>query len=101
MVMTLKNTIAQLTNERDAALLKAECNANNNLEQEKRIQEEIDGQRERMKDLIQQNELLLNQIQELSLKLSIKQSNVSITIMVLMKESVCRSRRTVDHCDSK
>lgn len=76
MVMALKNKIAQLTNERDSALMKAEGHINSWQEQEKRIRDEIDAQNERMKDLIQQNELLLNQIQELSLKLSVKQSHV-------------------------
>lgn len=77
MVVTLQNRIAQLTNERDTALLKAESNMSAWQEQEKRTRDEMEAQHERLRDLVQQNELLLNQIQELSFRLSIRQSQVN------------------------
>ncbi|XP_065213613.1 nucleoprotein TPR-like isoform X2 [Planococcus citri] len=73
-VVSLQNRIDQLTIERDAAILRAESNMSNWHEQENRIRDEMHSQNQRLKDLVSQNELLLNQIQELSLKLSIRQS---------------------------
>lgn len=76
-ILNLENRLMSLTVERDEALQKAESINTNWREEESRIRQEIDVQNEKMKAVVQQNELLLNEIQELSLKMAVAQGRVS------------------------
>lgn len=80
--MELKKKITILTNERDTALIKAESVNTSWKEEEKKLKQEIDTRNEKLNDIIKQNELLLNEIQEISLKVTITQNRVSIRLII-------------------
>lgn len=75
--MDLENRLVSVTAERDDAIRKAESINANWREEENRIRQEVDIQNEKMKAIVQQNELLLNEIENLSLKMAVTQRRVS------------------------
>lgn len=75
--MDLENRLVSVTAERDDAIRKAESINTNWHEEENRIRQEVDIQNEKMKAIVQQNELLLNEIENLSLKMAVTQRRVS------------------------
>lgn len=79
----MKNQIASLTNERDSAIMRAETVNTNWREEETRLKQEMVAQREKLNEVMQQNEVLLNKIQELSLNMAVAQSRVCLVYSFL------------------
>lgn len=75
-ILKLKNQVASLTNERDTAVMQAEIVNSNWREEEARLKQEMITQNEKLKEFMQQNEVLLNKIQELSLNMAVSHSQV-------------------------